>query len=107
MLECLTGNFLFELIGVWLLLTGAAGLLAIGIDKSRAVHQEWRISEKTLFVMALLGGFLGVATGMQLFHHKTSKLSFIIVVYAISALWVALLFRVGFVGCLTSTLVRF
>ncbi|HLQ03558.1 MAG TPA: DUF1294 domain-containing protein [Nitrososphaerales archaeon] len=105
MLECLTSNSLFELIGVWLLLTGAAGLLAIGIDKSRAVHQEWRISEKTLFVMALLGGFLGVATGMQLFHHKTSKLSFIIVVYAISALWVALLFRVGFVGCLTSTLV--
>jgi len=104
-LECLTSNSLFELIGVWLLLTGAAGLLAIGIDKSRAVHQEWRISEKTLFVMALLGGFLGVATGMQLFHHKTSKLSFIIVVYAISALWVALLFRVGFVGCLTSTLV--
>ena len=104
MLECLTGNPLFELIGVWLLLIGAAGLIAMGIDKSRAIHQGWRVSEKTLFVMALLGGFLGVATGMQLFHHKTSKLSFIIVVYAISALWVALLFRMGFVGCLTSTL---
>ncbi len=107
MLECLTGNPLFELFGVWLLLTGAAGLLAMGIDKSRAIHQEWRISEKTLFVMALVGGFLGVATGMELFHHKTSKLSFMIVVYAISALWVALLYRVGFVGCLASSLIRF
>ena len=107
MLECLTGNSPFELIGVWLMLTVAAGLLSMGVDKSRAIHQEWRISEKTLFVMALLGGFLGVAGGMQLFHHKTSKLSFIIVVYAISALWVALLYRLGFVGCLTSTLISF
>ena len=105
MLECLTANPLFELIGVWLLLTGAAGLLAMGVDKSRAIHQEWRISEKTLFVVALAGGFLGVATGMELFHHKTSKLAFIIVVYAISALWLALLFRVGFVGCLASGLI--
>jgi len=38
-------------------------LLEGGIDKSRAIHEEWRISEKTLFTMALIGGVLGRSLG--------------------------------------------
>ncbi|TLY15397.1 MAG: DUF1294 domain-containing protein, partial [Thaumarchaeota archaeon] len=49
MVEGVSGNPLFELAGIWMLLTGIIGFFAMGIDKSRAVYGEWRTSEKTLF----------------------------------------------------------
>lgn len=42
-----------------------------GLDKSRAKRGKWRISEKALFLIALLGGSIGAIAGMHLFHHKT------------------------------------
>lgn len=43
----------------------------MGIDKYKAKHQLWRIPERTLFVLAAIGGSLGGIWGMRLFHHKT------------------------------------
>ena len=43
----------------------------MGIDKYKAKHQLWRIPERTLFVLAAIGGSLGGILGMRLFHHKT------------------------------------
>lgn len=43
----------------------------MGIDKYRAKHQLWRIPERTLFVLAAIGGSLGGILGMRIFHHKT------------------------------------
>lgn len=40
-------------------------------DKQKAKHHRWRIPEKTLFLLALLGGSLGTTMGMHCFHHKT------------------------------------
>jgi len=102
--ECVSGNPLFELAGIWTLLTGVIGFFAMGIDKSRAVYGEWRTSEKTLFTMALVGGFWGVVLASELFHHKSSKLSFLVVVYGIMALWLFLLSRIGFLGCFLSSI---
>lgn len=45
--------------------------LAMGIDKYKAVHHQWRIPEKVLFFFALLGGSAGGIIGMYGFHHKT------------------------------------
>ena len=42
-----------------------------GIDKYRAKRGAWRIPEKTLFVLPLLGGSVGAIAGMRVFHHKT------------------------------------
>lgn len=47
------------------------GFASMGIDKSRAKNDKWRIPEKTLFLIALLGGALGSVLGMQVFRHKT------------------------------------
>lgn len=41
------------------------------IDKERAKKKEWRISEKTLLTLGLVGGALGGVLGMYLFRHKT------------------------------------
>ncbi|MCM1046009.1 MAG: DUF1294 domain-containing protein [Candidatus Gastranaerophilales bacterium] len=43
----------------------------MGIDKKRAVRGAWRISERSLFLVAWLGGSLGCLLGMKFFHHKT------------------------------------
>ena len=48
-----------------------AGFIIMGIDKKRAVRGAWRISERSLFLLAWLGGSLGCFLGMQYFRHKT------------------------------------
>lgn len=47
-----------------------------GIDKLKAVKDKWRVPEKVLFLLALLGGSLGAIIGMYSFRHKTKKIAF-------------------------------
>jgi uncharacterized membrane protein YsdA (DUF1294 family) len=103
-LGCIDGNLLFAVIGDWLLLSGVVGFFAMGLDKARAGSGEWRISEKTLFIIALSGGSLGVALGGLAFHHKTSKESFLIVLYPIVSAWIFAISKIGFLDCLFSSI---
>lgn len=52
----------------------------MGIDKWKAKHDRRRISEKTLLLSCLAMGAIGGATGMLVFHHKTRKRKFQILV---------------------------
>lgn len=61
-----------------------------GIDKQKAKNNRWRISEKMLVGLALIGGFIGAIAGMQVFRHKTKHLKFVIGVPVISVLWIIL-----------------
>ncbi len=45
--------------------------LAYGIDKFKAKHKHWRISEVSLLLLALLGGTPAALLAMYLFRHKT------------------------------------
>ena len=53
-----------------------AGIIAMGSDKRKARLGQWRIPEKTLFLIALLGGSPGCIYGMYHFHHKTKHPTF-------------------------------
>ena len=55
----------------WLLLVNLIAFALMGLDKGRAKRGRWRISEKALFLPAVLGGSLGAILGMRVFHHKT------------------------------------
>ncbi|MFE5410693.1 DUF1294 domain-containing protein [Microbacterium sp. NPDC056569] len=60
-------------------LYGAASVVAFaayGIDKSAARRQAARISEQTLLILGLVGGWPGALVAQQLFRHKTRKRSF-------------------------------
>lgn len=48
------------------------------IDKQKAKRGAWRIPEKSLFIITLLGGGIGTIAGMYLFRHKTKKMYFTI-----------------------------
>lgn len=52
------------------------GLIVMKVDKDRAKKHQYRISEKTLWLIALFGGAVGTTAGMQLYRHKTKHLSF-------------------------------
>lgn len=54
------------------------GFGLMGIDKHKARKHQWRISEKTLFLTALLFGSLGTWAGMYAFHHKTKHWYFVV-----------------------------
>lgn len=54
--------------------------LLYGIDKYRAVHGQYRISEKTLLILPFLLSSLGAMLGMIIFNHKTSKIKFRILI---------------------------
>lgn len=73
----------------WLGLVSLVGLLAMGLDKLLAKGGFSRIRERTLWIVALLGGFPGIVLGGFLFHHKTSKASFWGPVIAAVLIWVA------------------
>lgn len=49
-----------------------------GYDKFLARKQKRRIPENTLFLLAFIGGSIGLLTAMLIFRHKTAKTSFII-----------------------------
>lgn len=61
---------------MYLLIINLIGLLIMYIDKKKAKYGRWRIPEKTLLIIALLGGSIGTISGMYLFRHKTQKLKF-------------------------------
>lgn len=46
-----------------------------GIDKYKAKHNLWRISEKTILSLSVLAGVGGIL-GMEIFHHKTREKKF-------------------------------
>lgn len=61
----------WQLLGLYLLAVNLAVFVLMGVDKRRARRGEWRVSEKALFLPAVLGGALGGTLGMRAFHHKT------------------------------------
>ena len=69
---------LVYIIIIYLILINITGFAVMGIDKWKARKQAWRIPEKTLFLISILGGSIGSIAGMYTFHHKTKKLKFTI-----------------------------
>ena len=61
----------------YLLFLNILGFSIMGIDKKKAKRHQWRISEKTLFIVSLLGGSIGTLVGMYFFHHKTKHWYFV------------------------------
>ena len=48
-----------------------------GVDKAKSRRGAWRVPEKTLFLLPLLGGSVGALLGMLVFRHKTKHWYFV------------------------------
>lgn len=62
---------------LYLLAINVIGFLSMGVDKFKAKNKLWRTKEKTLFVIALMGGSIGSIIGMYTFRHKTKHNTFV------------------------------
>ena len=75
----------------YFVLMNMAGLFVMLSDKKRAEKHRWRIPEKTLFLVSILGGSIGTWAGMYLFSHKTKHWYFVIGMPAILIIQVAVI----------------
>lgn len=66
-----TGPSDHSLLLLYLIAINIVAFLLYGIDKWKAKRDAYRISEKTLLTVAILGGSLGAICGMHYFRHKT------------------------------------
>lgn len=67
------------------------------LDKSAARHRRRRVPERTLHLLALLGGWPGALLAQQFLRHKSAKASFR------SAFWGTVLLNVGMFIAMSSS----
>tara|TARA_R110000868_G_scaffold25433_2_gene99311 strand:- start:1487 stop:1789 length:303 start_codon:yes stop_codon:yes gene_type:complete len=58
---------------LYLVVINAVGFVAFAWDKYCAEHDMYRIPERTLLMIAAIGGAAGSIAGQRLFRHKTRK----------------------------------
>lgn len=83
------------LLAAWLVVINLAAFFVFGWDKWKAKYKERhenarRVPEKTLFLLAALGGSVGALLGMRVWHHKTLHRSFRIGIPLILALQIVI-----------------
>lgn len=61
---------------VWIVFINAVAYLVMSEDKRRARMGRDRVPEKTLFLLAAIGGALGIWIAMYRKRHKTRHLTF-------------------------------
>jgi len=77
--------------------TSLASFAAYGLDKRRASTGGRRVPERTLHLLAALGGWPGAILGQRQFRHKTRKVPFLI------AFWAVVLLHAAVVGAVAYT----
>lgn len=63
---------------VYLLMINVVTFFVYAADKRKAKKGKMRVPEKTLFLLAGIGGSIGALLGMQVLRHKTKHMSFVI-----------------------------
>ena len=85
---------LTKVLTIYLVTINVATFFVYGIDKWKAKHTKWRITEAALLLLAVFGGGIGAWLGMKVWHHKTLHKKFkygiplIIIVQVAIVLWI-------------------
>lgn len=79
----------YGIIGIYYICVKVIAFILYGLDKKYAREGRWRIPEKTLLGIALIGGAAGAWIGMQTFRHKTKHMSFrtLVPLFAVVHMW--------------------
>ena len=77
---------------IWYLLgINIFSFIIYGVDKLLAVKKLFRVSEYSLFILAIFGGGIGSLLGMRVFHHKTKKKVFWIINIIFGIIWIIIM----------------
>lgn len=72
-MEEINSIFTTQNILIYILIVNVITFFIMWFDKHEAKIGDWRVPEKTLFLLVLLGGGIGGIAGMYAFRHKTRK----------------------------------
>lgn len=65
------GDLVLKVLVIYLITVNLIAFFMYGADKAKAKKNKWRIAEKTLIGIAVIGGSVGAIAGMKVFRHKT------------------------------------
>lgn len=57
-------------LGIWMVSLSVVAMTGYMADKTAARTERWRVSEKTLLLLSVAGGWPGAFLGQRLLHHK-------------------------------------
>lgn len=89
-------NILPVIFWIYIGVISIVGFILPAVDKIKAQQGKWRISEKTLFIVSLLGGSFAMYLSMRIFRHKTKHKRFMIGIPVIIILQIAAVFAVWY-----------
>lgn len=72
-------------LAIWFAVANLAAFWAFADDKARARQGHPRTPERSLLLLAVLGGSLGAMLAQQALRHKTRKQPFAMILWAICA----------------------
>lgn len=81
---------------IYLIFINIITFFIYGADKYKAQKKKWRIPEKRLFFLALIGGSIGAEAGMLCFRHKTKHPRFMIGIPAIFLFQICILLGITY-----------
>lgn len=73
---------------LYLIIINIVSILVFAIDKVQAQNQKWRVPEKVLHLLEILGGVFGIIVTMYIIHHKSSKWQYYIITYIVLIAWI-------------------
>ncbi|WP_163101273.1 DUF1294 domain-containing protein [Peribacillus alkalitolerans] len=78
------------LLELYFIVINIVGIVIMFSDKQKAKRGQYRTPERTIWIIALLGGAVGATVGMNWFRHKTKHTSFKIGLPVLSLLHIIL-----------------
>lgn len=89
---------ILSIIGIIYITIQAVVFLIYGIDKRKAMNNQYRIPEKTLLLICIIGPFGGLL-GMHSWRHKTKKWYFSVTTLGLSVLhFIGIIFMLQFLS---------
>ena len=85
---------LYDFLLVYIILISVVSAMACIIDKLSAVNGGWRIRERTLLLLCLLGGSVMMFIVMRIIRHKTRHNKFMLGIPLIILLQIAIILAV-------------
>lgn len=83
-----------QIILIYLAVINIIGIIITARDKRAARRGTWRVPERTLFMLCILGGCPGVYAAMRLMRHKTLHKRFM---WGIPAIFIVQIIIVGLI----------
>lgn len=71
------GVVMLKYLMLYLIVINLLSFYLMAKDKKAAIQHRWRVPEKVLFFVTLIGGSVGGLAGMIHYHHKNRKWYFL------------------------------